>query len=70
MEHEPLPECIDRLARIETTLKNLTDNHLVSINNSLKELRDDAKTTNNFIITQFIIVGLGVATILIRVFIG
>lgn len=71
MEHTPLPECIDRLARIETNLENLTENHLTSIYDSLKELRADVKSTNHFVITQFIIIGLGVATILIRaLFIG
>ena len=66
MEHTPLPECIDRLARIETTLDGLVDNHLKSIYDSLKELRADVKSTNHFVITQFIIIGLGVAAILIR----
>ena len=61
MIHEPLPECIDRLARIETALSTIQENHLVHMDEELKELRKNLRQTNRFIITQ--IIGFGVLVI-------
>jgi uncharacterized protein (UPF0335 family) len=56
--HEVLPECIDRLARIEQNLVNMQDNHLPHIYEELKGLHDDIKKTQNFIVTQIIAFGI------------
>ena len=43
MEHEPLPECIDRLARIETNITNIVDNDLFHLREDLRNIRNDIK---------------------------
>ena len=65
--HEPLPECIDRLARIETTLTELSDNHLTHINDELETLHDSIKKTQNFVVTQIIAFGVLVIGALVQI---
>ena len=65
--HEPLPECIDRLARIETTLEAITENHLDHIYEELKLLRSAIKETQKFIVAQIIGVGVAMLGILAKV---
>ena len=65
--HEPLPECIDRLARIETSVSFIKTNHLVHIENELKTVQEDMKTTQKFIIAQVIGVGIAMLGILGKV---
>ena len=66
-KHEVLPECIDRLARIETELTNLSENHLVHIYEELKTLHDSIKKTQNFVVTQIIAFGVLVIGTLVQI---
>jgi len=67
MIHEPLPECIDRLARIEEKLGGIADNHLSHIYDELKTLHDSIKKTQNFMVTQIIAFGVLVIGALVQV---
>ena len=66
MEHRVLPECIDRLARIEENQDNMRDNHLPHIYDELKGLRDSIKRAQAFFITQIVLFGAGVIGILLQ----
>ncbi len=65
--HEPLPECIDRLARIETTLIDLKDNHLSHIYDELNTLHGNIKKTQNFMVTQIVLFGMLVISTLVQI---
>ena len=66
MEYKPLPECIDRLARIETVLENFEKNHIKHIEKEIQDIRADGKTTQRFIIAQVIGVGIAMLGLLAR----
>jgi len=65
--HEVLPECIDRLARIEENQTAMKDNHLPHIYEELKDLHDSMKKTQTFFITQVILFGAATIGILLQV---
>ena len=65
--HEVLPECIDRLARIEEYVKGMNENHLPHIYDELGRLRDSVKKTQHFMVTQIIAFGALVIGILVQV---
>lgn len=65
--HAVLPECIDRLARIEENQLSMKDNHLPHIYNELSELHDSLKKTQNFMVTQIIAFGILAIGVLVQV---
>ena len=65
-KHVPLPECIDRLARIEENQTLMKDNHLPHIYDELKGLQDSIKRAQTFFITQIVLFGAGVIGILLQ----
>jgi len=65
--HEVLPECIDRLARIEEYVKGMNENHLPHIYDELKDLRDNIRRAQTFFITQVVLFGAAVIGILLQV---
>jgi hypothetical protein len=65
VEHDALPECIDRLARIETDIHHIKDNDLIHIETSINGLEDtmielgrDIKATQKFVVGEGILVVL------------
>lgn len=75
VEHEALPECIDRLARIETEIGHIKNNDLIhietSINglkDSMQELRTDMKTTQKFIMGEGVLVVLAMMGMALKLF--
>ena len=65
--HEVLPECIDRLARIEQNQESMKDNHLPHIYDELKDLRNNIRRAQTFFITQVVLFGAAVIGILLQV---
>ena len=66
-KHVPLPECIDRLARIEENQNNMKDNHLPHIYDELSGLNDRMRKTQTFFVTQVILFGVATIGILLQV---
>ena len=56
-DHEVLPECVEKLTRLETQMGELCDNHLTHIYEELKTLGDSIKKTQTFVVTQIIAFG-------------
>ena len=65
VQHEALPECVDRLARIETEIGHIKNNDLIHIETSINGLKDamyelgkDIKATQKFVVGEGILVVL------------
>ena len=70
MTHEVLPECIDRLARIEKDISFVKDNHLTHIEAEIVELRESIRSTQKLIVSQLIGVGIAMLGLLAKALIG
>lgn len=68
VDHEVLPECVDRLAQIETEIKNIKTNDLKHIEDAVRGIRDDLKATQKFIIGTGATLGLGIISLIIKLF--
>ena len=64
MPHEVLPECVDRLARIETKIETIQQNHLTHLEQEINQLQVDIKKTQGFVLTQMIGVGIAMLALL------